>query len=162
MLAAEQLDDFTYRRRVPEQELLHRMLAEHLETFLDRTRTEDHELPRHVEQELRDYVECGALGAGFVRLKCPARSPPQAWPLKPWRRRPDAPGSPSTRLFTRQLHFSCKFEPRRPRRIGVRSAELMFSGDRERSEGSIRRSGRGSPDGRTLTDLTVHANRTTL
>lgn len=70
MLAAERLEDFTYNRRVPEQELLHRVLAEHLETFLERTRTADHALPPHVEQELRDYVDCGILGRGFVRIRC--------------------------------------------------------------------------------------------
>ncbi|MFO8071472.1 MAG: hypothetical protein R6V85_06315 [Polyangia bacterium] len=66
MLVAEQLEGFTYSRRVPEQELLHRVLEENLETFLERTRTADHALPPHVEQELRDYVECGVLGAGVT------------------------------------------------------------------------------------------------
>ena len=69
MLIAPRYEDFTYSRRVPEQELLHRVLAEHLETFLDRTRTEDHELPRYVEQELREYVTCGGLET-VLRLRC--------------------------------------------------------------------------------------------
>jgi hypothetical protein len=70
MLAAPRYEEFAYDRRVPEQELLNRVLAEHLETFLDRTRTTDRELPPHVEKELREYVDCGVLGNGFVRLKC--------------------------------------------------------------------------------------------
>ena len=70
MLVAPQYEEFTYKRRVPEQELLHQVLVEHLETFLDRARTDNSELPRYVEQELRDYVDCGVLGRGFVRLKC--------------------------------------------------------------------------------------------
>ncbi|MCP4603721.1 MAG: transposase [Proteobacteria bacterium] len=70
MLVAPQYEEFTYKRRVPEQDLLHKVLVEHLETFLDRARTEGSELPRHVKQELRDYVECGVLGCGFVRVKC--------------------------------------------------------------------------------------------
>jgi hypothetical protein len=70
MLAAPRYEEFTYQRRVPEQELLHRVLLEHLETFLDRAQTETHGLPRHVVKELRDYVECGVLGHGFVRLRC--------------------------------------------------------------------------------------------
>ena len=70
MLVAPQYEEFTYKRRVPEQELLHQVLVEHLETFLDRARTEEHQLPLYVEKELRDYVECGVLGYGFVRLKC--------------------------------------------------------------------------------------------
>lgn len=70
MLVAPQYEEFTYKRRVPEQELLHQVLVEHLETFLDRARTEEHQLPLYVEKELRDYVECGVLGYGFVRLRC--------------------------------------------------------------------------------------------
>ncbi|MCP4678129.1 MAG: hypothetical protein GY854_21965, partial [Deltaproteobacteria bacterium] len=50
--------------------MLHQVLVEHLETFLDRARTEEHTLPLHVEKELRNYVECGVLGCGFVRIKC--------------------------------------------------------------------------------------------
>ena len=46
------------------------MLLEHLETFLDRARTETHGLPHYVVKELRGYLECGVLGHGFVRVKC--------------------------------------------------------------------------------------------
>ena len=70
MLVAPRYEEFSYQRRVPEQELLHQVFVEHLETFLDRTRNEDHELPRYVENELREYVDCGVLGRGFIRLKC--------------------------------------------------------------------------------------------
>ena len=54
MLVVPQYEEFSYQRRVPEQELLHQVLVAHLETFLDRTHTDGSELPRHVEQELRD------------------------------------------------------------------------------------------------------------
>jgi hypothetical protein len=70
MDVAPQYETFSYQRRVPEQTLLYRVLAENLETFLDRARTEEHELPRYVEKELREYLTCGVLGHGFVRLKC--------------------------------------------------------------------------------------------
>jgi hypothetical protein len=70
MSIAPQFETFSYPRRVPEQTLLYQILAENLETFLDRARTEDHELPRYVEKELREYLACGVLGHGFVRLKC--------------------------------------------------------------------------------------------
>ena len=70
MLVAPQYETFSYHRRVPEQALLHRVLVEHLETFLARARTEEHALPGYVEKELRNYVTCGVLGCGFVRLKC--------------------------------------------------------------------------------------------
>ena len=45
-----------YRRRTPEEEPLYQVLAEHLETFLERTRSSDRQLPAHVEKELRAYL----------------------------------------------------------------------------------------------------------
>jgi Transposase zinc-binding domain len=70
MSVAVQYDTRSYERRAPEQTLLNQVLTEHLETFLDRARTEDHALPVHVEKELREYLNCGVLGNGFVRLQC--------------------------------------------------------------------------------------------
>ncbi len=70
MDVAPRYETFSYQRRMPEQTLLYRVLAGNLETFLDRCRTEEYELPRYVEKELREYLTCGVLGHGFVRLKC--------------------------------------------------------------------------------------------
>jgi hypothetical protein len=56
MDVAPQFETFSYQHRVPEQTLLYQILAENLETFLDRARTEDHELPWYVEKELREYL----------------------------------------------------------------------------------------------------------
>jgi hypothetical protein len=67
---APQFEAFSYQRRMPEQILLYRVLTENLETFLVRCRNEEHELPRYVENELRDYLTCGVLGHKFIRLKC--------------------------------------------------------------------------------------------
>jgi len=49
---------------------LYQSVLGNLETFLDRTQTSEHELPGYVESELREYLTCGVLGNGFVRLKC--------------------------------------------------------------------------------------------
>jgi hypothetical protein len=54
MDVAPRYETFSYQRRVPEQTLLYRVLAENLETFLERCQTEEHELPRYVEKELRE------------------------------------------------------------------------------------------------------------
>ena len=59
-----------YRRRQPEKEPLYQVLAEHLETFIERTRSSDRQLPAHVEKELRAYLECGILQKGFLRVRC--------------------------------------------------------------------------------------------
>src|SRR5688572_1074279 len=60
-----------YERHCPEETLLHRIVAEHLETFLAEAR-DNHErpVPRYVERELRAYLECGILEYGFLRALC--------------------------------------------------------------------------------------------
>ena len=47
-----------------------RILAQHLATFLQRTRTAEQQLAGHVEEELRAYLKCGILAHGFARLRC--------------------------------------------------------------------------------------------
>ncbi len=56
----------SYARRKPEEGVLYKLLAEHLETFLyqidlDETRSS---LPAFVRRELRDYLSCGILDRG--------------------------------------------------------------------------------------------------
>jgi len=70
MLVALPYESPSYRRREPEQTVLHRVFLEHLETFLDRARTESSELPTFVKRELRAFVACGVLAYGFVRIRC--------------------------------------------------------------------------------------------
>ena len=60
----------SYRRRTPETEPLYQVMVGHLETFLERTRSSDRQLPRYVEKELRAYLECGILVCGFLRARC--------------------------------------------------------------------------------------------
>jgi hypothetical protein len=60
-----------YRRRRPEQGLLHRILREHLATFLARAEAPDGRgLPRFVRRELMRYLACGVLAFGFARVHC--------------------------------------------------------------------------------------------
>ena len=62
----------TYARREPESTVLHRIVREHLATFLATVREErGKSLPRYVEEELRRYVRCGILAHGFLRVVCP-------------------------------------------------------------------------------------------
>ncbi len=60
-----------YERHKPEDTVLYRIVAEHLETFLAEAR-EKHErgLPDYVEKELREYLRCGILAHGFLRARC--------------------------------------------------------------------------------------------
>ena len=59
-----------YQRRRPEETLLYKTLAEHLGSFLANLDEEGKSLPKHVEKELRAYLECEVLAYGFVRVKC--------------------------------------------------------------------------------------------
>jgi len=64
-----------YRRRRPERTALYRLVQQHLETWLARRRESDIDgvpIPRHVERELRTYLECGILACGFARARCDA------------------------------------------------------------------------------------------
>ena len=59
-----------WQRPLPEKEPLYQMLAEHLETFIERTRTLDRQIPALVEKEVRAYLDCGVLAHGFLRVRC--------------------------------------------------------------------------------------------
>jgi hypothetical protein len=62
----------TYEPRDPSQTVLYNVIAEHLETFLaslhDDPTTKG--LPAYVEREFCDYLQCGILAHGFLRLGC--------------------------------------------------------------------------------------------
>jgi hypothetical protein len=64
-----------YKARHPEQTVLHRLLREHLETWLALARQDNAEIdpvPRFVETTFRKYLECGLLCHGFARVYCSA------------------------------------------------------------------------------------------
>ena len=65
-----------YRRRRPETTTLHRIVREHLETYLALANEADpmdpmgDGVPDHVEEEFRSYLKCGILAHGFARARC--------------------------------------------------------------------------------------------
>jgi hypothetical protein len=62
----------TYAPRDPSSTVLYHVIAEHLETFLA-SLTDDPEatgLPAYVQREFYDYLRCGILAHGFLRLGC--------------------------------------------------------------------------------------------
>ena len=62
-----------YRPRRPQDTLLHRVVREHLETFLAHARESyDAPLPKYVRDELRGYLRCGIFDYGFTRARCEA------------------------------------------------------------------------------------------
>ena len=64
-----------YRRREPDQTVLHTVVRGHLETLLEEARRRNDSgigYPHFIEHEFRRYLDCGILARGFVRLRCPA------------------------------------------------------------------------------------------
>jgi hypothetical protein len=61
-----------YVPRAPSQTVLYRVVADHLETFLASLDADPDArgLPAYVERELYDYLQCGVLAHGFLRLGC--------------------------------------------------------------------------------------------
>jgi hypothetical protein len=62
----------TYAPRDPSHTVLYTVIAEHLETFLASCHDDPDGsgLPAYVEREFYDYLRCGILAHGFLRLGC--------------------------------------------------------------------------------------------
>jgi Transposase zinc-binding domain len=61
-----------YVPRYPSQTVLYRVVADHLETFLASLDADldARGLPAYVAREFYDYLQCGVLAYGFLRLGC--------------------------------------------------------------------------------------------
>ncbi len=60
-----------YRPRDASRSVLHRVVREHLSTFLARAGAEGG-LPKHLVATFHDFLRCGDPSCGFARLKCEA------------------------------------------------------------------------------------------
>jgi len=81
--------------------VLHEVVRTHLARFLDETAaaTDGAGVPRFIERELRDFLDCGDLRRGFCRIRC------------------------DDRAFERLVPFSCKARAICPSCGGRRMAE---------------------------------------
>src|SRR5712691_6010546 len=62
----------TYEPRDPSHTVLYKVIADHLETFLTSLDADPDAkgLPAYVQREFYDYLQCGILAHGFLRLGC--------------------------------------------------------------------------------------------
>src|SRR5262245_13795276 len=60
----------TYEPRDPSRTVLYKVIAEHLETFLASFDPDTKRLPDYVPRVFYDYLQCGILAHGFLRLGC--------------------------------------------------------------------------------------------
>ncbi len=60
-----------YERRRPEETTLYQIVQDHIETFFAQVEQETGTgLPQFVKDEFEEFLECGILAHGFLRLRC--------------------------------------------------------------------------------------------
>ena len=67
-------DHYHYERHRPEETPLYRIVEIHYPEFLARLEAEGGSLPQFVKREFADYLKCGRLEHGLLRVKCNACS----------------------------------------------------------------------------------------
>jgi hypothetical protein len=60
----------TYTRRRPELTVLHQVVRQNYKSFVALVEASGRTLPKHVTAEFAEYLKCGILAHGFLRLKC--------------------------------------------------------------------------------------------
>ena len=59
-----------YARHAPERTLLYALVEAHYPDFIARIEAEDRSLPEYVREEFEEYLRCGVLEHGFLRVVC--------------------------------------------------------------------------------------------
>ena len=60
----------SYARHVAERTLLYALVQAHYPDFIAHLEAEDRSLPKHVHEEFEEYLRCGVLDHGFLRVVC--------------------------------------------------------------------------------------------
>ena len=69
-MATRDEDAGRYQRHRPEQTLLYRIVDEYYPAFTAHLAEQGRELPGYVQREFEDYLQCGRLEHGFLRVRC--------------------------------------------------------------------------------------------
>ena len=64
-----------YERHCPEQTLLYQLVEEHYPAFVAELAAQGREVPAYVAREFEEYLKCGRLQQGFLRVRCEACLP---------------------------------------------------------------------------------------
>ena len=59
-----------YQRHRPEKTLLYQLVSKHYPVFRQKLAGEGRALPDYVQREFEDYLKCGRLEHGFLRVRC--------------------------------------------------------------------------------------------
>ena len=63
-------DTFRYQRHRPEKTLLYQLVSRHYPVFRQQLAEGGRILPDYVQREFEDYLKCGRLEYGFLRVRC--------------------------------------------------------------------------------------------
>ncbi len=69
-MASRDRDAGRYRRHRPEQTLLYQIVDEYYPAFAAFMAEQGRELPGYVRREFEDFLQCGRLEQGFLRVRC--------------------------------------------------------------------------------------------
>ena len=59
-----------YQRHRPERTLLYQIVEQHYPAFVTHMAQQERPLPDYVQQEFEEYLRCGRLEHGFLRVRC--------------------------------------------------------------------------------------------
>lgn len=69
-MASRDVDAGRYQRHRPEQTLLYQIVAEYYPAFAALMAAQGRELPNNVQREFEEFLKCGRLEHGFLRVRC--------------------------------------------------------------------------------------------
>src|SRR6266545_3804371 len=115
----------TYEPRDPSRTVLYKVIADHLATFLASFEADPDAtgLPAYVEREFYDYLQCGILAHGFLRLGCDTCHKELLLPFS-CKRRGFCPSCAGRRMAQRAAHLVERVIPWVPTRQRVVSVPV--------------------------------------
>ena len=69
-ISAALLPSFAYKRHEPSKTLLYQIIENHYPEFADLMEAQGRRLPDFVQRTFSDYLKCGLLENGFIRVRC--------------------------------------------------------------------------------------------
>ncbi len=79
--ASRDRDTGRYQSHRPEQTLLYQIVDEYYPAFAALMAEQGKELPGYVQREFEEFLQCGRLEHGFLRVRCASLATPSTWSL---------------------------------------------------------------------------------
>jgi len=116
---------FQYERHRPEQTLLYQLIERHWPAFKDMLAAQGKQLPNHVTTEFDDYLKCGRLEHGFLRVRCESCGHEKLVAFS-CKRRAFCPSCGARRMVDSAAHLVDAVLPKRPIRQWVLSVPFQL------------------------------------